>query len=77
MFIQSIIVSRYFKKWAIIFFSSHNIVGFKIENKLFQNRIIKEIVSVTGQFIPMKEVIVFCLPGGSSKNFRIREKIKN
>lgn len=54
------------------------VIGSRIDNKLFQNRIIKEIVSVTAQFIPMRKVLYsfFSLPGVLQKTIEYVKQLK-
>ena len=58
--------------------SQSYVIDSKIDNKLSQNRIIKEIVSLTAQFIPMREVLYnfFCLPGVLQKTLEYVKKLK-
>lgn len=54
------------------------IIGSRIDNKFFQDRIVKEIVPVTAQFIPMRKVLhkFFSLPGILEKTLIYVKELK-
>lgn len=54
------------------------IIGFRIDNKFCENRIIKEIVPVTAQFVPMRKILYnfFSLPEILQKTLQYVKELK-